>query len=152
MGRKYLAQSQRIIGGKCSCCRVTGQKNKFSNRHAELGAVKVKKKKKKGRFRLFFLASLFSGKGTKKKKKKNSFLFFSLSLQQDSCPPCLEEKQAPTLNHISKLVYQIKIVLNMFIMKNNPGAKSMALRSQLNASSESWSFFGDHRRFQSFSN
>ena len=100
-------------------------------------------------FRLFFLASLFSGKG---KKKKNSFLFFSLSLQQDSCPPCLEKKQATTLNHIIKLIYQIKIVLNTFIMKNNPGAKSMALRSQVNTSSESWSFFGDHRRFQSFSN
>ena len=45
----------------CSSCRVRGQRSKLSYRHAELGAVKVKKKKNKtlgmlkGLFTVFFM-------------------------------------------------------------------------------------------------
>ena len=45
--RMYLAQSQRKIDVKCSSCGVRGQKSKLHYRHAELGAVKVKKSTRK---------------------------------------------------------------------------------------------------------
>lgn len=51
-------------------------KSKLRYRHAELGAVKVRKRKQLGMVRpdaLFSLSSLLSGKG----KEKTSFLFFS---------------------------------------------------------------------------
>ena len=49
---------------KCSSCRVKGQKSKLSYRHAELEAVKVKKKITGNvqAYSLFSLSSLFSGK------------------------------------------------------------------------------------------
>ena len=58
-----------------SSCRVRGQKSKFSYRHAELGAVKVKEKKTRNvqACSLFSLFSLCSGK----EKKKLIPFFFS---------------------------------------------------------------------------
>ena len=58
-----------------SSCRVRGQKSKFSYRHAELGAVKVKEKKTRNvqACSLFSLFSLCSGK---EKKKLIPFFFF----------------------------------------------------------------------------
>ena len=58
----------------CSSCRIRGQKSKLSYRHAELGAVKVKKKQ----LRIFRLAhcSLYFFFVLKKGKEKNSVLFF----------------------------------------------------------------------------
>ena len=66
---------------KCSSCRVRGPKRKFSWTHAELGAVKVKKKKQTTRnvqaymCSLFSLFSLFSGK--RKRKAHYSFFLFT---------------------------------------------------------------------------
>ena len=59
---------------KCGSCRVKGQKSKLSHRHAELGAVKVKKKKL-GMFRpahssLYLLCSYERG------RKEPHFSFF----------------------------------------------------------------------------
>ena len=55
----------------CSSCRIRGQKSKLSHRHAELGAVKVKKK-----LRIFRPAHCSIFFVLKKGKEKNSVLFF----------------------------------------------------------------------------
>ena len=69
----YLAKSQGKRGVKCSSCRVRGQKSNLSYRHAELEAVKVKKKKL-GMFRHAHCSLIFFI--LRKGKEKNSFLFF----------------------------------------------------------------------------
>ena len=43
-GQECYKGKQRIIGVKCNSCRIRGLKSKLSCRHAELGAVKIKKK------------------------------------------------------------------------------------------------------------
>ena len=69
----YLAKSQGKRDVKCGSCRVRGQKSKVSYRHAELGAVRVKKKKL-GLFRPARCSLIFFV--LRKGKEKNSFLFF----------------------------------------------------------------------------
>lgn len=62
-----LASSLQQIGAKYISCRVKGKKSRLRYRHAELSPVKVKKLL--GNIQacsLFFLSSLFSGKGEKK--------------------------------------------------------------------------------------
>ena len=71
---------------KCSSCKVRGQKSKLSYRHADLGAVKVKKKERKKERKkrnvqacsLFSLFSLLLGK-VKRKKLVPLFFFFLFS-------------------------------------------------------------------------
>ena len=65
------------ISVKRGSCEVSGQKSKFSYRHAELRAVKVKKKKTRDvqACSLFSLNSLFSGKGNR--KTHSSFSLFT---------------------------------------------------------------------------
>ena len=58
----------------CSSCRTRRQKSKLSYRHAELGAVKVKKKTIKNIQACSLLYLFFFV--LKKRKEKNSVLFF----------------------------------------------------------------------------
>ena len=76
-GRGCCEGKQRIVGAICNSCRVRGQKSKLSYRYAELGAVKVKKKKTRI-VQVFSLFSLSSCPQERKRKKLLPFLYFSL--------------------------------------------------------------------------
>ena len=71
----YLAYRKSKIGTTCSFCRVRGQKSKLSFRHAKLGAVKVKKKRKLEIFRPAH-CSLYLLWSQERERKKLISLFF----------------------------------------------------------------------------
>ena len=62
-----------------SSCRVRGQKNKLSYRHAELGAVKVK------------IGTFRPAPGPQKREDKNAFLFFLAQARAASRPGLCEQ-------------------------------------------------------------